>query len=94
MMATLASCWLRSSCSSRAIRARSSSWALINRPDKSWFCSAAVAEPLLAVAQRELRTAASDALHHESGDQRICAPIISTPPMMYGSRTAPRGRVP
>ena len=39
MMATLASCWLRSSCRCRAIRARSSSWALIKRPPRSWFCS-------------------------------------------------------
>ena len=39
MMATPASCWLRSSCRSRAIRARSSSWALIKRPPRSWFCS-------------------------------------------------------
>ena len=34
-----ASCWLISSCSSRAIRVRSASWAVIRRPTRLWICS-------------------------------------------------------
>ena len=73
---------------------RSSSWALINRPDRSWFCSAvtrnrcSLSRSASSVRRRRIRCTTSPAI------SALCTAIISMPPMMYGLVQLPGAELP